>query len=133
MRTTRDLSAMLPIAVCEGGCGLSETRHQKGTILLSVVHYADRRLTVQTARTLLVLAAQNAREQDGGYLNNLDLYGFLYEWTDSVAAYRMGCSVGIRLPARVFDAKRAECRRLAAMRGVKLSRYRAAFQWATGR
>ena len=133
MRTIGDLAARLDLVWCSGGCGLSENRHRKGVVFLNVIHLSDRRLTVQTARTLLLLAAQNAREQDGGYLNNLDLYGFLYEWTDSVAAYRMGCSVGIRLPARVFDAKRAECRRLAAMRGVKLSRYRAAFQWATGR
>ena len=130
MKRTRDLSAKLAVATCEGGCGISDARHRKGFVFLNVVHYADRRLTVQTARNLLLLAARNDRENDGGYLNNLGLYDFLYEWTDSVAAYRMGCSVGIRLPARVFDAKRAECRRLAAMRGVKLSRYRAAAQWA---
>ena len=132
MRTIGDLAARLDLVWCSGGCGLSENRHRKGVVFLNVIHLSDRRLTVQTARTLLLLAAQNAREQDGGYLN-IDLFDWMYAHLDSVAAYRMGCSVGIRLPARVFDAKRAECRRLAAMRGVKLSRYRAAFQWATGR
>jgi hypothetical protein len=130
MRTTRDLSAKLAFPICEGGCGISEARHRKGVLLAGVIHYADRRLTVQTARNLLLLAARADRESDGGYLNNMDLYDFFYCYADSVAAWRMARSVGIRLPARAFDAKRAECRRLAAMRGVRLSRYRNVAHWA---
>ncbi len=132
MRRTRDLSAKLAFPTCEGGCGISDARHRRGVLLCGVIHFADRRLTVQTARSLLLLAARADRESDGGYLN-LDVLDWWYVWHDSVAAYRMGQSVGIRLPARVFDAKRAECRRLAAMRGVKLSRYKAVFQWARER
>ena len=127
--TIGDLARNLDLVWCGGSCGLSATRHRKGVVLLGVVHYDDRRLTVQTARTLCLLAARNDREQDAGYLN-VDLFDFWYAYHDSVVAYRMARSVGIRLPARVFDAKRAECRRLAAMRGVKLSKYRNAFQWA---
>ena len=132
MRTTGELAARFGLRVCGGGCGISAARHRRGIIFCQVIHYADRRLTVQTARNLLLLAARNDREADAGYLN-IPLYDWFYEWSDSVAAWRMARSVGIRLPARAFDRQRAECRRLAAMRGVKLSRYRKVQQWAVSR
>lgn len=130
MKTVGDLARRLDLRWCPGECGLSSTRHRRGFIFCSVIHYGDRRLTVQTARTLLMLAARNDREQDGGYLNS-EMYDWWYRWHDSVAAYRMAQSVGIRLPARVFDRERAECLRLAERRGVRLSRYRRVQQWAT--
>ena len=121
MRTTRDLSARLPVAVCEGGCGLSETRHRRGCVFMQVVHYADRRLTVQTARNLLLLAARAEREADPQYLN-IDLFDFWYCYADSIRAYNMGLACGVRLPRRAFDRERAECRRLAAKRQVLAAR-----------
>lgn len=129
MHRTRDLAAKLPVAVCEGGCGISDARHRRGLVFLGVVHYADRRLTVQTARALLLLAARAMREADPGYLN-LDLYDWLHVYIDSVQAFRMGEAAGIRLPRRVFDRQRAECRRLAAKRGVRLSSRRRVYEWA---
>jgi hypothetical protein len=129
MRTTRDLSAHLPVATCEGYCGLSESRHRKGVVFLGVVHYADRRLTVQTARNLLLLAARAEREADPQFLN-IDLFDFWYRYSDSIRAYNLGLSAGIQLPRRVFDRERAECRRLAARRGVALSSRRNLYQWA---
>lgn len=128
MRRTRDLAARMPVAVCEGGCGLSATRHRTGAAFLGVVHYADRRLTVQTARSLLLLAARAEREADPGFLN-LDLYDWWYRYGDSIRAYNLGLACGIRLPRRAFDRERAECRRLAAKRGVRLSSRRRVYEW----
>jgi hypothetical protein len=129
MRTTRDLSARLHVATCEGLCGLSESRHRKGVVFMNVIHFSDRRLTVQTARNLLLLAARAEREADPQYLN-IDVFDWQYRYMDSIRAYSLGLSAGIRLPRRVFDQERAECRRLAAKRGVALSSRRALYQWA---
>lgn len=129
--TIRQLSATLPVAVCEGGCGLSGSRHRRGCVFLNVVHFADRRLTYQTAARLLLLAARAVRAADPGYLNS-ELFDFYYAYHDAVWAYRHAESVGIRLPRRAFDRQRAECRRLAARRGVHLSAYRRVWSWARG-
>jgi hypothetical protein len=131
MRATGDLARRLGLTWC-GGCGLSATRHRKGAGAEGVIHYADRRLTVQTARTLLLLAAEAERLADPGYLG-LDLFDWWYVYTDSIRAYNMGLSAGIRLPRRAFDSQRAECRRMAARRGVALSSRRRVYQWAVAR
>ena len=132
MRTTGELASRLGLRVCGGGCGISAARHRRGIIFLGVIHYADRRLTVQTARNLLLLAARNDREADAGYLN-IPLYDWWYLHHDATVAWRMARSVVIRLPARAFDRQRAACRRLAALRGVRLGRYRKVAQWAAPR
>ena len=129
MRTTSDLAARLPVPLCEGGCGISTSRHKKGFVFLHVVHYADRRLTVQTARAILVLAARAEREQDPGWLND-PVFDWFHVYADSVRAFRMGEAAGIRLPHRVFAKQRAECRRLAAKRGVALSSRKRVYEWA---
>lgn len=129
MRRTRDLAAHLPVAVCEGGCGIAESRHRRGFVFMGIVHYADRRLTVQTARALLILAARAEREQDPGWLND-PVFDWFHVYADSVRAFRMGEAAGIRLPRRVFAKQRAECRRLAARRGVALSSRKRVYEWA---
>ena len=127
--TLRGLSVTLPVPVCEGGCGLSAARHRRGTVFMGVVHYADRRLTYQTAARLLLLAARAERESDPRYLN-IELFDWYYQYADAVRAFRLGEAAGLRLPRRAFTRQRAECRRMAARRGVRLSARRRVWQWA---
>lgn len=131
MKAIGDLARRLDLVWCSGGCGLSASRHRKGVVFLNVIHMSDRRLTVQTARTLLLLAAKAQRLADPGYLNDDSLYDWRYEHLDSVAAWRMARKVNYRLPARVFDANRERCLLMAKRRGVKLSeKYPTVYQWA---
>lgn len=128
--TIRQLAERLDVPWCGGGCGLSATRHREGCVFLNVVHFAERRFTRRAARNFLLLVARMDRESDDGYLN-IDTFDWWYLYKDSVTAQRMAQKAGIRIPARLFDHQREMCRLLAARRGVRLSRYRKVYQWAT--
>lgn len=73
------------------------------------------------------------RENDGEYLNRIDLYDWFYVYVDSVNAARMAKQLGFRLPASIFEREREMVRLLAARRGVKLTKYRKVWSWAHDR
>jgi len=120
----------LGVTWCGGGCGLSVTKHQEGAAFLGVIHFAERRFSRRTARNFLMLVAMNDRKSDAGYLN-VELFDWWYVYHDSITAMGMAQQLGFRLPAALFDQQRRQCRDLAAKRGVRLSRYRKVYEWAT--
>lgn len=128
-----EVSRLLDIDICVGGCGLSVTRHREGCIdPFGTVHFAERRRTKRALRNLLLLVARRDREADAEYLN-VEVFDFFYQYSDSIAANRMALQMGIRLPAALFNHQREMCRLLAARRGVKLTRYRKVYEWSAPR
>ena len=128
-----EMGRHLDIPTCTGGCGLSATRHREGCVFLNVVHFAERRFTRRAARNYLLLAAKQQRIIDEGYLNDIDLYDWMYVALDSMQAARFARELGFRIPSHLFDRQREMCRLLAARRGVKLSRYRNVQEWSRPR
>ncbi len=125
---TRRVALRLGGPICMGGCGLSASAHRRGRIFLDVVHFADRRFTKRALRNLLLLIARQRRERDPEFLND-EMYDWYYQYLDSVEAARLARSLGVVLPSRLFDQRRALCRALAARRGVKLSRRKEVYSW----
>lgn len=123
------MSQHLGVAWCGGGCGLSATRHRQGCLFLNVIHWKERRFTRRAARTYLMLVARMRREADPGFLNEPDLYDWLYVYIDSTEAGRLAMQLGFRLPAAVFDHQREQVRAMAARRGVKLSKRTKVYAW----
>ena len=127
--TVSEIARQLDVPVCTGGCGLSVSRHSRGTIdPFGVIHFAERRFTRRGARNLLLLIARRDREADAGYLN-VPVFDWWYVYHDSVTAARMARSLGFVIPARLWDLDREWCRLLAARRGVRLGKYRRVYNW----
>jgi hypothetical protein len=115
--------------VCWGGCGISVHRHRYGTIDgFGIIHFDDRGFTRKGARNLLLLVARRERESDPQWLN-IELYDWYYQYVDSVRAYQLALDAGFRLPGRLFNEQREQCRALALSRGVRLSRYQGVRAW----
>jgi len=114
--------------ICTGGCGLSTNAHRRGTLLLGVVHFADRRFSRRALRNLLILVARREREADPEYLN-IPAYDWWYVYADNVQASKWALRLGVRLPARLSRVDRLRCQRLAITRGIHLSRYPRVQSW----
>jgi hypothetical protein len=125
------MAEALMAPTCTGGCGLSKTRHREGCIFMGVIHFAERRFSRRTAKNYLMLVARLWREGDPDFLNDDDLYDWLYIYLDSTEAARLAVTLGFRIPGHLFNPERRLCALLAQRRGVKLSRRRKVYQWAT--
>lgn len=134
MMTYDQAAKRLEVPWCDGGCGLSITRHKTGCIdPFGVIHFTNRKPTKRGYARFLTLVARMDREADGEYLNRIDLYDWFYCYIDSVNAARMAKQLGFRLPASIFEREREMVRLLAAHRGVKLTKYRKVWSWAHDR
>lgn len=116
---------------CASDCGLSAWRHRRGALFLGIIHLADRRFTKRIAKRLLMLEAQRVRDEEPMILHSPE-WAWLYIYWDAVRAQAMAASFGFRLPSRLFDRERAQCRALAAEQGVRLSRHEKVRAWLRG-
>ena len=133
--TVEEIAARIGEPVCTGGCGLSARRHRDGIIdPFGIVHFGERKFSRRSLRNLLLLVARARREADPEYLN-IDLYDWLYLYLDSVTAANLARTLGVVIPARLWDDRRALCLNLARQRGVRLGaiRNRRVYQWVNPR
>ena len=127
--TYRYMARILRVPLCDGACGIEERLHDKGVYFLGVLHWHERRFTRRGAKRFLSLVARERRESSSEWLND-PKFEWMYVYNDAVMAQAYARQLGFRIPGRLFDNDRWQCKWLAHKDGVKLSNYPAIYQWA---